>query len=421
MAAYRMALMTIISLLCVPLAYGGWNIPTEIVSMTWGQGVGQVGIKKEDTFSRFPQQLLVTSDGVILVADELNNRVLVFNSDGTFRKTISPVGLPKDIDEWPLSWAILANARFLAKWGDIYQIYDINGNLTNQFSGVETQIEELVGLPNYTIIVYKGDNQTYYNYSQTGQLLKTYTERPLEFGKKIEVKRLSDKSYNMRYQYPEGIYAINVPRKKPDSIIRDAAGNLYVIHRLVDVTKAATENEGEETVQHYRVIRYNFCGKDTGRLELPQDQYEVIGRDDVVGVKKRVLAAHGQPIVAPNGDVYTWKRTPDKYSIVKWTWQDDPNQPSGPDAPTGLAVAPSTTGLYLTWKASPQDPGCVTGYEIARATSSGGVYATLATVDKGVFKYNDTTATVGTTYYYKLLAVSGTDYSPYTAEASGKR
>ena len=72
--------------------------------------------------------------------------------------------------------------------------------------------------------------------------------------------------------------------------------------------------------------------------------------------------------------------------------------------------------MYLTWAASPNDPGCVTGYEIDQATTSGGPYTVLTTVNAGVLKYNDTSAAAGTTYYYKIRAVSGTDYSPYTSE-----
>jgi hypothetical protein len=115
------------------------------------------------------------------------------------------------------------------------------------------------------------------------------------------------------------------------------------------------------------------------------------------------------------------KRTPDAYSILKWTWQDEPNVPSGPDAPTNIAAASSINGLYLTWVASPQDPGCVTGYEVSRATSAGGVSTTVGTVNGGVLKYNDTSATAGTMYYYKIRAVSGTEFSPYTVETPGKR
>ena len=100
---------------------------------------------------------------------------------------------------------------------------------------------------------------------------------------------------------------------------------------------------------------------------------------------------------------------------------DDPGVPTGPDAPTNLAVTASINGLYLTWTASPGDPGCVTGYEVSRATTAGGIGSTIATVNAGTVKYNDTTATAGTTYYYKVRAVSGTEYSPVTAEVSGKR
>lgn len=66
-------------------------------------------------------------------------------------------------------------------------------------------------------------------------------------------------------------------------------------------------------------------------------------------------------------------------------------------------------------------PGCVTGYEVARATTSGGVFSTIATVEKGVIKYNDTMANVGTTYFYKVRAKAGTELSPYTNDVSGKR
>jgi len=38
-----------------------------------------------------------------------------------------------------------------------------------------------------------------------------------------------------------------------------------------------------------------------------------------------------------------------------------------------------------------------------------------------VVKYNDTTAEAGTTYYYKIRVVAGSEYSPYTTEVSGKR
>ena len=155
-------------------------------------------------------------------------------------------------------------------------------------------------------------------------------------------------------------------------------------------------------------------------MQMPEDKGHIVQQLGVETIGE-LDYEYGKSVFAPNGDVYTWKRTPDKYAILKWTWVDDPNVPTGPDAPTGLTLMPSTTGLYLTWTASAQDPGCVTGYEVARATSSGGVFSSVATVDKGVIKYNDTTASTNTTYYYKIRAVAGSEYSLYTSEVSGKK
>jgi hypothetical protein len=167
--------------------------------------------------------------------------------------------------------------------------------------------------------------------------------------------------------------------------------------------------------------RFNKCGKLIGTVLMPIAQINKIPRGSGVEPIVNVNEEYGQPVIAPNGDVYTWKRTPTNYTILKWTWVDDPGVPTGPDAPTNLAVAASINGPYLTWTASPGDPGCVTGYEVSRATTAGGIGSTITTVNAGTVKYNDTTATAGTTYYYKVRAVSGTDYSAYSNEASGKR
>jgi len=175
-----------------------------------------------------------------------------------------------------------------------------------------------------------------------------------------------------------------------------------------------------EAAMRAEVYKISSCGKILGHVQLPTDEisdYTVVGGEKYANY----IARYGNATFGADGNVYTWKKTDAKYSILKWTWVDDPNVLTGPDAPTGLSLIPSTTGLYLTWTASPSDPGCVTGYEVSRATSAGGVGSTVATVNAGVVKYNDATATAGTTYYYKIRAVAGSEYSPYTSEVSGKR
>jgi hypothetical protein len=172
------------------------------------------------------------------------------------------------------------------------------------------------------------------------------------------------------------------------------------------------------------VVKYDSCGKKIGRLDLPTSEYERPTQEelDMPTTPLIVRKEYGPPVIGPDGSVYAWKRTPDTYSILKWTWVDSPDDPQpGPDAPSNLTVQPAIDGLYLTWGASPQDPGCVDGYEVERATSAGGIYTSVKTTDPGVLKFNDTGALPGSTYFYKVRAKSGSTYSPYTAEISGIR
>jgi len=217
----------------------------------------------------------------------------------------------------------------------------------------------------------------------------------------VKTSSLGGGKYRHTIQYPDVTYTI-ISDKEYDGYYRDKNRYIYLyLSGLVD--------------------KFNVCGKLMGRLLLPQ-KMEVKG--DVQPSGEQYAFTHdqyGEPVLDIHGNVYTWKKSPTKYSILKWTWVDDPNAQTGPDAPTGLSLMPSTTGLYLTWTASPSDPGCVTGYEVARATTSGGVFSNVGTVNAGVVKYNDTSAAAGTTYYYKVRAVAGSEYSAYTSEVSGKR
>lgn len=347
---------------------GAWEGPTEIISGIWGNGVQQFGVEHGDSGDTFPLIEAITPDNKIVITDMVNKKQIVYGFDGSFIKEAQ--------------WLIKSQSGGTT----YYDIAEYSFGAVAGYSGDGN--------------IYTGSKNKYSLRSLTGQLLKTYAERPLELGR-VSEQSLGGGKYRITITYPDRTYALS---KGPYSkYVRDSKGYINAI-----------SGKGVE--------KFSACGKLLATLVIPDNQRNII-RPAGGGFEEEseLIVGFGEPVVAPTGDVYTWKRTPDKYSIVKWTWQDDPNMPSGPDAPTGLAVVPSTTGLYLTWKASPQDSGCVTGYEIARATSSGGLYTTLATVDKGVLKDNDTTAVVGTTYYYKVRAVSGADYSPYTAEASGKR
>jgi len=74
-------------------------------------------------------------------------------------------------------------------------------------------------------------------------------------------------------------------------------------------------------------------------------------------------------------------------------------------APTGLAAAAGNHQVALTWNAS----SGATSYNVARSTTSGSGYATLASPTTP--SYTDTTAVNDTTYYYVVAAVNGSDTS----------
>jgi hypothetical protein len=126
--------------------------------------------------------------------------------------------------------------------------------------------------------------------------------------------------------------------------------------------------------------------------------------------------------LADDGSLYASEFTVDSYSIVKWNWQDSPDDPiGGPDAPVQLeGVSDTTSSVMLKWVYSLQDPGCVTGYEVGRATTAGGPYTAVGTVQPGDinkgYSYHDTTGKSGTTYYYVVRAVSAIGDSPYSNE-----
>lgn len=360
--------------LLIPVdSYSAWQGPTEAVNGIWGQGDKEFGIEKDETSDRLPELTAILFDGKMIISDQVNEREAVFNGDGTLFKV-----LPWDIYQ---NGTKITNPEYA-----LYHYWNVQG-----FT------------PEGNIWMFMGED--YILSSTSGETLKTLKDKPLELGRVTEKKIVGQ--YKVTIIYPDKIWGI-IGKGAFPKYMRDLKGNLYAV--------------GDT-----QVARLNDCGKEMARLTMPEAKFfdAAESSDWPEGVeppKPKLIEEYGAPVLAPNGDVYTWKRTPDRYSIVKWTWQDDPNAPANaPDAPTNLKVAPSTTGLILTWKASLQDPGCVSGYEIVRSETSGGPYTTLATLSKGIIKYEDTAVEAGKVYYYKVRAMFGGAYSEYSNETSGSK
>jgi len=366
--------IALIVAILVSVAEAGWQGPTEVITGTWGANNEQFGVSYGDTNDVFGGPFYILIDGKLIVTDLMNGRRKIYSGDGTLMKVVKCV------------------KSLTGEWNEECRIP------LSDYIQTTTEGNIWVGPLEYL------KQQGYSLYSPTGQLIKTSTTRPLELGV-VKGNSPVDGGYRHIIEYPGQTYSFIIPFRVLNRFQRDLQGTLHV------AAQSSTTDA---------VFRVSKCGRIAGQMQMPEN---VFGEPEKIGIEdfKTYLEEYGNAVFGSDGNVYTWKRTPDKYSILKWTWVDDPNVPNGPDAPTNLAVATSINGLYLTWAASPQDPGCVTTYEIYRATSAGGVGSTIGTVNVGTVKYNDTTATAGTTYYYKIRAKAGSEYSPYTNEVSGKR
>ena len=91
-----------------------------------------------------------------------------------------------------------------------------------------------------------------------------------------------------------------------------------------------------------------------------------------------------------------------------------------PMAPSALTLSRISAGFLLKWTPSVQDRGSRVGFEIVRASSISGPYVVVGTVTNGANHFRDTTAAPENIYYYKVRAIVGDRYSPYSKPAAGE-
>lgn len=96
-----------------------------------------------------------------------------------------------------------------------------------------------------------------------------------------------------------------------------------------------------------------------------------------------------------------------------------------PAAPTSVTASAATSYITVSWTAPTTNADSTTlsdllGYEIYRSTDPAGTYVQINTSDVTGTTYNDTGATVGTTYFYKVTAAdTGGIESAMSSASSG--
>ena len=281
-------------------AWAEWLGPQEIVVGTWGSGSGQFYFGAGDSGDDFPRDFGVDSRGRIFINDEGNGRIQIYSTTGSLEKAINaPTGV--NIYGWPYNIYVHPDGALIASYeGPQKFFFDSSGNFVTKV--------DVYG-PAYPVsqgfILYVTD-KTYSLYSPTGALIRTTTERPLELGKVSEKKTAAGYTYTIQYPdlvNPNTVKTYTVSRLYPCSnYTRDKNGNLYCI--------------GDNGV-----IRFDEQGNEIASVIIPESSFQEIPRGPGVEPKIKVIAQYGEPVISPTGDVYTWKRTPERYSIIKWTWR----------------------------------------------------------------------------------------------------
>ena len=386
----------------LPLTYAAWQGPIELIVGQWGEDSHQFGIERGDTGDIFPKSFGVSNSGKVVIADNINEVLHIFNSDGSVWKNISK---PVKRKWWPYTVIVNGECAVVA-YTDYTHIFDLE---TGKLKSVANNIGGASYISNdcLKIYVYKGSKK-WKAYSLTGQLLETYKEKPLELGKVKKLRKAE--GYIYKIQYPDltdsrntKTYTLKLP-EGVERFKRDMNGYLYV----------TSLSPGKHTNQI--IFRYDQCEEAITKMQIPDSQYNITYITDKphpIGYEIELIVEYGKPVIAPNGDVYTWKRTPDTYSIIKWVWIESP------DAPVNLKAAASKDKISLSWEKPAQDAGTVKSYEIYRSSYVCGPFNKIKKVKKDILNYADKKVKESETYYYQVCAERGSGYSGYSNKAVG--
>ena len=408
----------ILLILFYPLTViASWSGPDEIVKGGWGKGEKEFGFRPGDIKDQIPWNFLLLSDGKIVIEDWLNNRLKLYLPTGAYLKSIVQPGFGLyELDSEKIisfKW----NAKLKKRNIGIYSIMQEKWLWVDHANSFKYVSNIELAVLNRNIFIWDGKNG--YQYSPTGQLLETYKERPLELG---VVKRSRGAGRTQKYtvKYDDITYTFKSERIDEQGFKRDTCLNLYLIGRITNPKDLYIDAEwegntvSERPIPHYIVTRYDLCDNSQERLHIPANKSYYKKTATGVIRDESVLRQYGKPIVAHIGDVYCWKRSANKYSILKWTWQGPP------DAPQSLKVTSLKTGLHLTWEPPIYEAKYVKEYEIVRSDEICGQFTPISTVPKNTLKYEDKDVSEGTTYCYKVSAVRASGSSEYSNKAAGK-
>jgi hypothetical protein len=240
------------------------------------------------------------------------------------------------------------------------------------------------------LIVKNIKDSNYYIFDLEKKDVNTCGTRPIELGL-IKEQNLGSNKYKVTVSYPDKTWEIIQEFGACPGYKRDACNNLYC-----------------------GTSKYDSDEKEIASFIFPEGKDQIIERGKGFEPIINVLEEYGEPVLSPIGDVYTWKRTPDKYSIIKWVWVD------GPECPQNLEVKPTANSLKFTWQKPLKDTDKITYYQLLQSYNICGPFRQTALLKKDQLSYEDRDVKKGETYYYIVKAVRDKEYSGNSNKVCGQ-
>lgn len=315
------------------------------------------------------------------------------------------------------------------------------------------RLKEIGADVRYTIYPERGHSVWYQHWREPDfikEMNTVHKANPLVFFQRTEFCRESD--VNAKLGLTPGFYAYEWQRD--GETIATSVNN---VNTIINDASIISFTGNEITVKLYGTYRVRFKRSSTAEWSDWSMKPAVITTKgntqtlpiEVNGARSRVLPAlDGSTTVpltlAPGFINYQWYRTGDDSMVANTQIYDAPigeykaryeeefgcgtafspnftvvdaNGSPKPDAANTLTAVPATqSSIKLTWKQGTGE----TGFEVYRATVTGGPYKFVQLTAANATTFTDTGLTKNTMYHYKVRAVSETGAAVPTNEATAK-
>src|SRR5574341_100774 len=283
--------------------HAGWSGPGVVASGTWGNAEKQFTVESTDMGDIYPTEFFVLDDGTVVIED---GKLKVYRN-GAFAEALHVEGRILFCDQ---AIVVIPWAREDGKPVDRDLSFRPSGGRTGWKVPAKLITGHLDWINRDCTFVTKDEEKIYRRYSPTGKLIETrlHPER-------IRHERLNDGHYRISVTYDDLVYTfIRKDQYAYGRYVQDGNRMLYGISGgSVDVL--------------------NQCGKVIDSMRLPENMKFGADEDDNHNRNQLVHDEYGEPFVDAYGNVYTWKRTPAGFSILKWKRQAGIVAPPVPDPP----------------------------------------------------------------------------------------